>query len=365
MLEPSATNGQSQTHAGWTWMRVYYFEPSKDDLILDGIWPAVNAARNKVGGSAYFQRDWVGGPNVLVGVYNSDVPSVMRGISSYIAEHPSTTILTEEMYSSQSRRLSTIERISAEALCANNSVVIASEPVAHLIRQEYLKEAVRRYLGESSSLCMDWLHSIRAGTLDRNQLSLHLMAALIWIVNPERLTPYLSLRSHAEGYLRRTDAQGPAIRKKFRAQYDGEAGPAIRSLLEKTLDSLRSGREIVPNMHRYVALMQRTLVDFYNGVLRKEYELQPLWKSGVDESPAFRSWQMTISLLYRTLNQLGLAPASRFLGCYLVSRAIEDSWGHKTDLQWDWEQGPINLSIAKREDVERALPFFLSSEACL
>jgi hypothetical protein len=38
---------------------------------------------------------------------------------------------------------------------------------------------------------------------------------------------------------------------------------------------------------------------------------------------------MTISLLYRTLNQLGLTPLQRFLACYMISRACEDIYGTK------------------------------------
>src|SRR5205809_1837625 len=34
------------THlATWYWMRAYYFEKCKDDLILDAVWPAIESCR--------------------------------------------------------------------------------------------------------------------------------------------------------------------------------------------------------------------------------------------------------------------------------------------------------------------------------
>ena len=51
----------------------------------------------------------------------------------------------------------------------------------------------------------------------------------------------------------------------------------------------------------------------------------------LDAQPALRAWQITISLLYQTLNQLGMQASGRFLACYLLSRAAEDLFEQPAD----------------------------------
>src|ERR1700752_3588279 len=90
-MEGGYRKSQSQR---WLWLRVYYFEECKDDLILDGVWPAVQAAHlTEPESRAYFQRDWLGGPNVLVGLRSACPPSnkspVAEQIGEYLKAHPS------------------------------------------------------------------------------------------------------------------------------------------------------------------------------------------------------------------------------------------------------------------------------------
>lgn len=363
MLAQAAVCGPDVLREEWTWMRVYYFEPRKDSLIVDGVWPSLQAACERHGQrTAYFQRDWNGGPNILVGVRKccdlDDPRAVVDRIADYIAANPSKSIVEESAYASQALRFGVLENVDVvEPLHANNSVAIVDEPIAALLTQDASKEAVRAYLNHSATLCIDWLNSVRAGTLDRNRLALQLMVALLWVANPETLKPYLSLRSHAEGYLRLADKSN---RERFRAHYENHAGSATKALLEETIEALSNDREIVPGMSRFVALMRSTLADFYEGIASREYKVASMWKSSIDQSPAFRSWQVTISLLYRTLNQLGVAPVERFLACYLLGRAVEEREGRGS---WDWDLGPINLETVSRQRVEESFTCFAGSEA--
>lgn len=347
----------------WTWMRVYYFEARKDDLILDGIWPSLDVAcASHSRRSAYFQRDWSGGPNVLLGLRRccrQDNPAVlMRRITEYLTVHPSASIIAEQEYEKRSRRLSQMENFEAMPLRSNNSVVFADEPVLALLKDENAKIDVRDYLTDSSEICIRWLERIRQGVVDRNHLTLQLLVALVWVVNSENLTPYLSLRSHAEGYLRLAARQGSELRNQFPTYYEAERGVAVRRAVDETLLMLESGKEIAPAMDAMLNLLRRTLTTLYSGVAAGRYKLESLLRTPLDDSPAFRSWQMTISLVYRTLNQLGVTALERFLICYLVARAIEDRCGRNQNPFWDWEKGPIDLSTCDRENVEKSFPYF-------
>src|ERR1700730_10111733 len=187
------------TQSGWRWMRVYYFETRKDDLVLDGIWPSLEAACAKHPQRiTYFQRDWIGGPNILVGIRtccSMDNPAALVDrISSYLARHPSTSVITEPEYADRAKRLTSMESITADPLQANNTVAFVDEPVLMLVRHEEIKAAVREYLAQSSVLCIGWLDRIRRRNIDRNHLVLQILATLVWLVNAERFTSYLSLR---------------------------------------------------------------------------------------------------------------------------------------------------------------------------
>ncbi len=349
-------------------MRVYYFEARKDDLILDGIWPNLDAGcpihRQRI---AFYQRDWSGGSNILVGLKRcctaDNVAAVAGRIEEYLGAHPSTTLTTEQEYAERSRQLSQMENCEALPLQRNNSVVFTDEPVLALLKDENAKVDVREYMAQSSSICIEWLKNVRQGSVNRNHLALQLLVAMVWVVNPESFSPYLSLRSHAEGYLQLAARRGTELRVRFQACYDAERGAAVRLAVEQTLRSLESGEELTAGMNAMLDLLRRTLTTLYNGVATSQYKLESMLKNSLDDSPAFRSWQMTVSLVYRTLNQLGITAAERFLICYLVSRALEDRCGHDRNPFWDWEKGPIDLKVCNREDVERAFPYFYQGAA--
>jgi hypothetical protein len=349
-------------------MRIYYFEPRKDDLVLDGIWPSLQAAcATHPNRTAYFQRDWTGGPNIFAGVQtccSEDNPSALvAGISAYLAEHPSTAAITEQEYADRARRLTSMESRTADPLQANNSVAFVEEPVLLLVRHEEIKAAVREYLAKSSVLCVHWLDSIRRGIIDRNQLAIQILSTLVWLVNPDKLTPYLSLRSHAEGYLRLADREGRDIRSKFRASSDGELGRGVRTVLDQTISALECNQEVAPDMDSMIMLLRHQLDLLFFGVSTKQLKVEPLWNTSLDEDPAFRSWQMTISLVYRTLNQLGITPVERFLACYLLARAMEDRCGHRNSPLWDWETGPLDLSKSNSLDVKQSFPYFFKDRS--
>src|ERR1051325_4552052 len=112
----------------WRWLRAYYFERCKDILILDGIWPALEDLRENQC-ITYFQRDWIGGPNVLMGIggaapyaIESKVAARIRG---YLEEHPSSGDLSHLQLANSSRTLARWEGKAASRLIdpqPNNSV---------------------------------------------------------------------------------------------------------------------------------------------------------------------------------------------------------------------------------------------------
>ncbi|HLJ27924.1 MAG TPA: hypothetical protein VKY85_14535 [Candidatus Angelobacter sp.] len=350
------TNRHHLNHPdAWSWIRAFYFEPCKDSLILDGVWPAVTPT---CGCShvrrAYFQRDWVGGPNILVGLRpccEVTRPSETASrIEQYVARNPSRSSLSATEHARIAESLIRHERNGqAGVLQPNNSVFVGqNEPEGPLVQHPPIKEAYRNYLCDSSMFCVDWLREIRVGALDRCDLAVHLMIALLWLTDRAYLRSHVSLMSHAIGFFS-IDRDG-SIRRKFAGRYEGVAGDATRRVLLADVAALERDEAVVSGMVEFVALLRNCLTDFYSSTKSKRYQPEPM-TGQLDASPAWRSWQITISLLYRTLNQLGLTPLERFLACYMISRACEDIYGAKAlELKEILNRGP--------EGAESILTFF-------
>jgi len=335
----------------WSWLRVYYFEECKDVLILDGVWPAVQAASlGEPESQAYFQRDWLGGPNVLVGLHHACSRStelqVADQVREYLKAHPAKRQFSARHLSQLTQSLARWEGkpgATSVFLQPNNCVLVESkEPFSLFLRQDLLKEAVREFLSVSSELALRWLGLIRAGAQQRQYIALQLMIALAWLADPKRLRSHLSFSSHAEGFLRAGDSNGQ-LKRAFLDRYEGRQGETMRQVLKTSVEALQSENGPIPHMKDFVALLRHTLSDLYQGLREDRYQATPATEfvggafndpaafnrmvEIMDHSPAWRAWQITISLLYQTLNQLGIKPIERFLACYLLSRSAEDVYG--------------------------------------
>ena len=101
--------------------------------------------------------------------------------------------------------------------------------------------------------------------------------------------------------------------------------------------------ETLPGEHSFKDLLAQTLHSIFQGL--RSQELQPVDASAffsgqvitpknsgmiktMNECYEWRAWQITISLFYQVLNQLGISAAERFLACYLLGRGIEDVYEH-------------------------------------
>jgi len=337
----------------WSWMRVYYFERCKDALILEGVWPPVREASSSAAETkVYFQRDWIGGPNVLIGLGGIS-PNVREGIAqsigTYLKTNPSQSVLSAARLHENARSLAMWEGRLADAgidLRPNNTVHIESqEPFSFLLRHDALKVAVREFLSESSKCAVKWLEEVRTGMLQREQIAMQIMIAAAWVADRAQLRSHLSFRSHALGFLRVSDSEG-RIARFFASRYSGIHGAYIRRLVQDSIESLENQADSTSGTIRYAALLRCTLADLYQGLQQSRYQPAPASELAgyskdyeeirrgielLDENPALRAWQLMISLVYQTLNQLGIQPLQRFLACYLLSRAAEDLYGQSAD----------------------------------
>lgn len=350
-----------QEQAGeWSWLRVFYYEDCKDNLIFDGIWPAILSTA-AFGAKGFFKRDWIGGPNVLIGLSGAPangaaiLKSCKLFLNQYLNEHPSCTPSTLDFHA----LMKPYERWELQqqddlktSLQPDNSILVeTTEPYSPIIEDPHLKHFLREFLCESSGIVIDWLDLVRQGHWERQHIALTALIALIWLAEPQNLRAHMSFRSHAEGFFGGSEI-GSLLQSKFAEHYERER-EQMRSFMEKTVDQLRQGTDFLPGIHAYLALLRKTLQGLAEGLEQQNYHVPKvrdllgkltlgdavlLEKTNerygrlfahLDTVPAFRAWQITVSLVYLMLNQFGLRPFQRFLGTYLITRTAEDLYGHK------------------------------------
>ncbi len=373
-------------HTSWHWIRIYYFEECKDDLILDGVRPGIEQVLSaNPGAKAYFERDWIGGPNILVGFRRAgdqSTLSVTAGVQfmrDYIERHPSSTVITDDDFAHRIRNLAALEgrrpQDLARGLMSNNTVLVdCEEPFSPLIKPGALQEAIREFRCRTTPLVMNWLALVREGAWQRQHVALQTMIALAWLADPHRLRSHASFASHASGLLRFMGSDGK-LKQAFEDSYRGSEGEAMRSYLVAAVDALREGKSPLPGMSDYLALLRETMTDLFAGLQTGRYEPPPLEQ--VDKSrrrevtvvdaqiiqklnqlmgtsTILQTWRLVINLVYRILNQMGISALERYLACYLIARAAEDVYGQSTD--------NIAKELAHTGDANEMITFFKSDQ---
>jgi lantibiotic biosynthesis dehydratase-like protein len=364
----------AETEHKWRWMRVYYFEQCKDLLILDAIWPAVQKAMAGHESRAYFERDWIGGPNVLLGFHGfsaNDLEHCAAEIREYLRLQPSTTGIAQAESLSHNAMLGVLESRRPEdlqrGLQANNTVLSdCEEPYSPLLQPGPLKESVRHFLCRSSEIAVNWMETIRADQAERTQIAIMAMIALAWVANPRQTRPYISFRSHANGLLRFVGSR--RLEQEFSRCYLEREGAKARNMITTTIAALESGASLPRGFNEYVSLMRETLENYYRGFQDGVYgqppvkEIKPISDSDpnaelsrrlnqlVKENHILRAWRVTINLLYLLLNELGISAMERGLACYLLSRAAEDVSGESIDA--------IVRELARTGDAGRVISLF-------
>lgn len=378
----AANPSDGDSYGTWHWLRVYYFEACKDELVLDAVWPALRKmAAHGDHPPGFFQRDWVGGPNVLVGVDPARTTERLRGdgadiIRNHLREHPSRSDLTIGEFRAQMASVALRElrpRLIDSALQSNNTLLTdCAPPIAPLRRDCTMADEELAFLCRSAEIVVPWLRMVRDGTTGRAAIAEQVLIALAWVGSPDGLTASASFYSHSHGFLGFTDRDG-RLARQFAQRDAGEDGQATRQLLQTTLASLRSSTGLPPGMTDFVALLRRTLPRLRDAVesgaiARIPFEeLKPTLTYSeeperaavqrrlqvlLNESAAMRAWQITVNFVYLMLNQLGVRPLERILACYLLASATATLYGVQPE--------ELAYEMARTGDPTRMVPFFAS-----
>jgi hypothetical protein len=172
--------------ASWHSAHIYYYDPDKDALLLDAIWPLLHPLRPVVE-RAYPVRHWRRGPHVRVHVrtdpptWSGTVqPQLEQIIGGYLRAHPSTTVLDER--AELPMHLLLAEREAEHGPLSpwypDNSIQYQPyDPRLHVLGDQRVADLLADYLTASTETLFELLAHARAGADTKELLSLGLMLA--------------------------------------------------------------------------------------------------------------------------------------------------------------------------------------------
>jgi hypothetical protein len=341
---------------GWHNVQIYYYDDKcRDDLILDCVRPLFASLAPR---PSFFLRHWLRGPHLRLRFHTTadDFDRVVRPaladqVGSWLATHPSTADLDETALLATHKRLAKheCEPGPLSPLYPDNSIqylpcdrridVLGSEAAAALLEEFYL---------DTTEMTFAMLDRIRGGT-SRLNLALDLMWATAYHAGSVS-QGYVSYRAHSEAKIM-VAADPSALRSFFEQQYRNRAA-ALRERLDQVLGTLRGDQDDVPFVREWVQTMARLrsrakplIADGAltlstpepGGWFHDEVAVHSPFHWALARNPArlerirtsvrFHVYRVLVNCCYLQLTRLGIRPFERSLLGFLVSEAVEDSFG--------------------------------------
>ena len=361
----------------WRAAHIAYFAEDRDRLLLDAVRPTIERCRAHVG-SIYVLRHWRRGPHLRLivqaepAVFDAVVePAVTELIGGYLREHPSAEApLDETRLLAAHRRLARDEREPGPLtpFYRDNTITWAE----HDRRVEVLgcpvgADELALFYDTTNTRLFEHLEAVSAG-LDRQILALRLMLATAHALcrHPEDPTirrGFVSLRSHAEGYL---STVSPSARDAFEKNYSNNR-TALTGLVRSVVAAVDAGGSadaadaadaasadgeesferrwiaaIEPLGARWAALYEAGEIpeaeiptDAENGIetmldrspLHKVIAGNVAYKNMMYRDPRFLRYRLMLNYTYLHLTRLGVPGLNRYLLCHLAANAVEEVYG--------------------------------------
>lgn len=365
MTQQSAPSPAGQ----WRAAHIAYFAEDRDRLLLDAVRPTIERCRAHVG-SIYVLRHWRRGPHLRLVVQAEPavfddlvVPAVTELIGGYLREHPSTAApLDETRLLAAHRQLAQDEREPGPLtpFYQDNTITWAE----HDRRIEVLgcpvgADELALFYDTTNTQLFEHLEAVSAG-LDRQILALRLMLATAHALcrHPEDPTirrGFVSLRSHAEGYL---STVPPSARETFERNYAANR-TALTGLVRSVVAAVDNADKahpadsdesferrwisaIEPLGARWAALYEAGEIpeadiptDAENGIetmlarspLHRAVAGNVAYKNMMYRDPRFLRYRLMLNYTYLHLTRLGVPGLHRYLLCHLAANAVEEVYG--------------------------------------
>ena len=346
----------------WQSIRVYYYDPNKDNLLLDCIRPLFTMLQERHWvEQIYFVRHWYGGSHIRLQLladptlFQSEiVPYVQREVRAYLQKAPATTLFSEEdaqrLY--QRRDRMALEHSTYKPLSPNNSIEIAPyEDLANTIGSQGAAKLLTEYYTETNDLAFTLLEKTRNNYTARLSVCFDQLAALV-ATSP--FLPlgraYMSYRSHVEAYITCEPAvEEPRLRRNRLEKAYEQRQKAVEQRIQRLLILIEKAPERLPSwltsmIEIYQRYGERAFQGAQEGVIQlKTNEDFEENKQGVRvEESAYRmavinneavlrssnepiiiAHRIELNFLYLHLSRIGMLNEDRYMLDYYIANVIE------------------------------------------
>ena len=364
----------------WLTLRIAYFAKQKDQFLIDGLQPVVNALHTTPEvARVHLARHWKFGPHIDVNIgFNCSDDSRCQQIAehakadilAYLARHPSVFDMDEANYLALSEKLGRLELEPGPylPLLQDNSVMVAQ----YDNHQKILRSPVLSKVKED-------FHSLNSGLLfkllelkqqDNNAFLMQLVKMLACVGEFYPLDGikrgHLSFRSHCEHFFAHFD-EGKSIRAKYSA-FDTSLGNDVDSIIRTTRQAFEqqtyfAGSDtFLADWVRNLFVLKSKLADaamlnhdeikdaehFYkiaDDMFGKDHDGQydfykdnPFFKvffetsdTSFFERQEFVVYRAMVNHFYHMLPMLSVSPVQKHLVCSLVANSVERVF----NVQWE------------------------------
>jgi len=337
----------------WHSIHVYYYEPDKRALILDGVRPLFRSLGDRVDAVSY-TRHWRQGPHLRLNfrttadTFASMVrPAADEIVGGFLARQPSAAHHLDRAREIQvHKRLAELEQDDGPLLPwhPDNSIVPARyDSRSAAVGGPHAAGLVADFQAASTDLAFRLTEAFRT---PRQRLAgcFDLMIATGQAMSARGIVGgFVSFRSHAEGFLAGfPEATGlrPAWDRHYRAHRD-----ALRQRMETVAAATRTGSGDVPFVRDWLAVLGPAreaaargdltlpiagpddaerlagLSPFHHALLAN-----PRWEER-QRSAEFLRYRLMLNLTYLMLTRLGVNPVERYLLGHLAANTVEDAYG--------------------------------------
>jgi hypothetical protein len=353
----------------WKSLRIFYFDPDKDGLLLDGVLPVIERLTREGAVEAWFcQRHWLHGPHLRVNLKPASLEeepkartALEQAALEHLERHPSTASLSSEEYLRRYGPIAALELQEEHPLplAPNNSIHWQDLAMtAFKFGGERGMQIAIRVLAETQSVINEVIRRTRGRMSERLFLLSRLMFAYCASYEEPALAA-VSFLSHAEAYLHGLP-NGQKLRERFEASFASQAPALLDALREvaeegtedpllvewmsaiqrgyaEALVAARDGDLIPPRLDDYVAYEATHLPEGIRpasqGLL---FEQSPLHRSMTQEgsplanlmkTPEFKGRALMVNLMYDKFQLAGVRPLERLYLCSIVTQTIQRRYG--------------------------------------
>lgn len=306
----------------WSAVHVHYHQP-QDNLLADGIAPAVVAARSHAS-RWFFLRYWERGPHIRLRFRYDDgngeaaLQSVRAALEAYIARHPSTSSLSPERLAAVLLGLARLEGTDGTAIPIADNTVVAwpYEPEGAKYGGPLGIDVAEELFERSSDAVIETLRAVRAGEASRPGIAFAMMLAAARAGSRNEIDSADFLATYCRFWSRYVGEDGRSAWGRSLAEKERALLPHAAEVLAGTTNDGSAGAAALERWRDAVGHALERL-DAQAGRILPAVTIGAPWATAAERRDI-----VLLNYLHTHNNRLGVLPAQEAYLAYLAHHVV-------------------------------------------